>query len=122
MLTVLKVLLGLFGIMLLLLSMRWIFGTRKIAAEHDIQYSSATGANYLKGDIGGVLLFGAGMVPLYLFHSLSWAYPIIFLLSIVIAIRIISLIIDGKSSQGMIAIIVELLMMGVTYAIYAMSV
>ena len=121
MLIALKIILGLLGLVLLMLSLRWIFTTKSIAAEHHIDYSTATGANYLKGDIGGILLFGAAMVPLFLFHSQSWIYPIMLLLACVIICRIISLAQEGYSKQGVIAIVVEVIMMVVSYGIFALS-
>ena len=120
MILVLKVILGILGLLLFVLAGRWIFATKGIATEHGIEYSSATGGNYLKGDIGGVLLMGAAMVPLFLFQDRQWFYPIVLLLICVIFARVVSLITDGYSKQGMTAIIVEILMIAVAYGVYAL--
>jgi len=104
-----------------MLAIRWIFATKKIASENDIDYTSSTGANFLKGDIGGLLLSGSLMVPLFLFHSLDWVYPIVLLLASVVFARIISFITEGNSKGGVIALVVELVMIATAYGIYAMS-
>ncbi|MEE9374577.1 MAG: hypothetical protein V3V00_16090 [Saprospiraceae bacterium] len=121
MLLALKILLGLLGAVLLLLAGRWIFDTTKISREHDIQASSATGQNFLKGDIGGLLLTGAIMVALFLFHSQDWLYPTVLLLVCVIATRIFSLLRDGYSKKSLQAITVELVLIGVLFGIQFLS-
>ena len=107
----LKALLGLIGVLLLYLSANWLFNPAKIMNQHDIQASSPTGYNFLRGDIGGILLSGAIFVGLFLYQGGDhWMHAGIILLSAVILGRLISLISDGQSKQGLQAIIVEFIM------------
>ena len=121
MLLALQVLLGFFALLLLYLSSQWAFATRKIAKEHQIEFNGTTGANYLKGDIGGVLLTGAVMAGLFLFHDKLWFYPIVLMLICVILHRLLSLMLDGYSKQGVIAIVVELIMIALGYGIFILQ-
>ena len=118
MLLILQILLSLCALLLFYLSMQWVFKTKNIAKEHQIEYSGSTGANFLKGDIAGLLLTGSLMIPLFIFHNKLWFFPIVLLLLCVIINRILSLIMDGHSKQGVIAIAVEVVIIGLSYAIY----
>ena len=121
MLMALKVILGLIGALLLFLGGRWMFAPDKIMREHDISASSPTGKNFLRGDIGGILIAGAGMIFMFLYQGMQWAAPGILLISAVILGRVVSLIADGKSKQGVQAIIVELIIIGLIVGIAGLS-
>ena len=122
MLVVVKVLLGLFALLLLYLSYNWMILTAKIAKEHDIQPTSSTGYNYLSGDIGGILLGSSIMMGLYLYQGgEQWIYPILILMGAVILGRVISLLMHGNSKQGIIGIVVELIIGGLILGIHYLS-
>lgn len=110
MLMALKILLGLIGGLLLFLGGRWMFAPDKIMAEHSIEAKNATGKNFLRGDIGGILIAGAGMIFAFLkTGNPVWATAGMLLIASVILGRVVSLIADGKSKQGIQAIVVEVI-------------
>jgi len=122
MLIALKVLLGLITALLLLLAGRWLLAPDAIMKEHDIQTTSATGRNYLRGDIGGILLAGGIMLILFIFQgSAQWLYPGVILLGAVVVGRTISLFADGNSKKGMQAIVVELIIIALLFGIDFLS-
>jgi len=112
MLMALKVILGLIGALLLFLGGRWMFAPDKIMAEHGIETRNATGKNFLRGDIGGLLIGGAVVIFMLLYQGVART---------VILGRVVSLIADGKSKQGIQAIIVELIIIGLIIGIAGMS-
>ncbi len=118
MLLFLKILLGLIGILLVYLSGNWLFKPDHIMAQHDIQASSNTGKNYLRGDIGGILISGAIFIGMFLYNGGEiWMFGAIILLTSVILGRILSLIMDGTSTRGIQAIVVELIIIILILAI-----
>lgn len=122
MLIVLKVLLGIISLVLLFLGLNWMFKPKKIMAEHHIDASSATGLNYLRGDIGGILMTGFIFIVMFLYQgSEYWLYPSVILICMVILGRIMSLIVDGKSIKGIQAISVEVLIIVLLFAIHEFS-
>ncbi len=121
MLMALKVILGLIGGLLLFLGGRWTFAPDSIMREHDISASSSTGKNFLRGDIGGLLIGGAIAIFMFLYQGITWAFPIIVIMGSVILGRVVSLIADGKSKQGMIAIAVELVIIALIVGIAGLS-
>lgn len=87
---------------------------------HDIEAHSATGYNFIRGDIGGILLAGGIMIGLFLWQGpAQWLYPSVILIGSVILGRVIGLMVNGKSKKGIEAIGVEVLiislMFGITY-------
>lgn len=122
MLLVLQILLGLIAAILLLLAGRWLMTPDSIMKQYDIQSTSATGKNYLRGDIGGILLTGAIMLSLFLYQgSAQWLYPGVILLGAVVLGRTISLFVDGNSKKGVQAIVVELIIIGLMFGIDYLS-
>ena len=121
MLVALQIVLAILGALLLFLSSQWTFSINKMSKQHQISHSGPTGANYLKGDIAGLLLAGAVMTFLLIFHNKLWFWPVVVLLSCVIINRLASLLVDGYTKQGMIAISVEIIMIAVAYAYYLSS-
>jgi len=121
MLLLLKILLGLVTLVLIFLWGQWTFTTEKIATEHGISSTNNTGSNYLKGDIGGVLLGAAIIIGLFLYQGDMWLYPTVILMSCVILGRLISLFMDGKSKMGIQAIIVEFLIIALMFGISSFS-
>lgn len=90
--------------------------------QHDIQASSSTGLNYLRGDIGGVLLAGFILLGMFLYEGgLQWLIPGVILLSCVILGRLLSLMMDGPSKMGVQAIVVELIIIGLVFFIHYLS-
>jgi len=71
MLIALKVILGTLALILFYRSGRWIFDTENKARQHGLEYTNATGSNYLKGDIGGMLCFGSIM---WLIGIMYWLF------------------------------------------------
>jgi uncharacterized membrane protein len=122
MIIALKVLLGVISLALLFLGLNWMFNTKKFMKEHDIDTSSSTGFNYLRGDIGGILMTGFIFIVMFLYQgSEYWLYPSVILIGAVIFGRITSLIADGKSIKGIQAIAVEVLIIILLFAIHAFS-
>ena len=118
MVLVLKILLGAIGLLLLYLALNWIFMPKKIMKQHNIEASSNTGMNYLRGDIGGILLSGFIFIGMFLFEGgHQWLIPGIILLACVILGRLLSLIMDGKSKMGVQAIVVEVIIIGLLLVI-----
>lgn len=101
MLLVLKIILGLSAVVLLLLGLIWMFKPSKIMSELQIESHSATGYNFLRGDIGGLLIAGCIFIALFLYEGPErWYLPGVILLCAVILGRLISLIADGRSLKG----------------------
>jgi len=122
MLLLLKILLGLIGAILLYLSANWMFSPQKIMRQHDLESSSATGYNFIRGDIGGILLAGTIFIGLFLYHGREyWLYPGVIIISTVILGRVIGLIIDGHSKKGIQAIIVEVIIISLMFGIDYLS-
>ncbi len=120
MLLILKILLGLIGAVLLFLSFNWMIIPDKIMKAHDIESHSPTGYNFIRGDIGGILLAGAIMIGLFLWQGPArWFFPGVILIGSVILGRVIGLVVNGKSKKGIEAIVVEVLiislMIGIAY-------
>ena len=122
MLMALKVILGLIGALLLFLGGRWMFGLDKIMREHGISADKNIGKSNLRGDIGGLLIGGAVFIFMLLYEGVEkWAFPLIIIMGLVILGRVVSLISDGKSKQGMISIAVELIIIALIVGIAGMS-
>ena len=122
MLMVLKVILGLIGGLLLFLGGRWMFGLDKIMEEHGMEVSKNIGKSNLRGDIGGILIGGALFIFMLLYQGVErWALPIIIVMGCVILGRVVSLMADGKSKQGIISIVVELIIIALVIGIAGMS-
>ena len=122
MLMALKVILGLIGALLLFLGGRWMFGLDKIMREHGISADKNIGKSNLRGDIGGILIGGAIFIFMLLYQGVEkWALPVIIVMGCVILGRVVSLIADGKSKQGMISITVELIIIALIIGIAGLS-
>ena len=121
MLLALQILLGAIGVLLLFLGGRWMFGLDKIMGEHGMSVDKNIGKSNLRGDIGGLLIGGAIFIGLFLYQGPRWALPIIIVMGCVILGRIVSLIADGKSKQGVISIVVELIIIGLIVGISGLS-
>ena len=109
MLIILKVGLGLMGLLLLTMGGRWIFSLEKMMADTGISTTANIGRSNLRGDIGGLLITSGIAIFLFLFHGEVWALTIIGLMAAVILGRVVSLMADGKSKEGVIGIVVELI-------------
>ena len=121
MLMALKGILGVIGALLLFLGGRWTFGLDKIMKEHGIDANKNIGKSNLRGDIGGILIGGGISIFMFLYYGNAWALPIIVLMGSVILGRVVSLISDGKSKQGMISIAVELVIIALIVGIAGMA-
>jgi len=118
----LKILLGLIGLLLLYLAVNWLFAPSKVMKQHDIQASSSTGRNYLRGDIGGILLGGGIMIFMFLYQGGErWLLPGIILISAVVLGRVLSLMMDGHSKMGVQAIVIEMVIIGLMVGIHYLS-
>ena len=118
MLITLKILLGLFFLILLFLSFNWMFIPKKIMAQHNLNATSPTGNNFIRGDIGGILLAGAIFLGLYLYQGGDeWLWPGVILLGCVIIGRTTGLVLDGNSKKGVQAIIVEVIIIALLFGI-----
>lgn len=117
MLIILKVGLGLMGLLLLTMGGRWIFSLEKMMADTGISTTANIGRSNLRGDIGGLLITSGIAIFLFLFHGEVWALTIIGLMAAVILGRVVSLIADGKSKEGLIGIVFELITIGLVIGI-----
>lgn len=122
MLLILKILLGLIGLVLFYVGLIWLLAPKKIMKQHDLVSQSPTGYNFIRGDIGGILVAGALFIGLFLYQGPAyWLYPGVILIASVILGRIIGLITDGKSKKGVVAIIVEVIIIGLLFGINYLS-
>ena len=103
-----KILLGAIGALMIFFGGRWMFAPDAIMREHDISTNTATGKNYLRGDMGGLLIGGGAAIFMFLYQGMVWALPILVIIGAVMLGRIVSLIADGKSKQGLMALGIEL--------------
>ena len=78
-------------------------------AETGSSANANIGKSNLKGDVGGVLITSGIAIFLFLFQGEIWALTIIGLMAAVILGRVVSLMADGKSKEGVIGIVVELI-------------
>ena len=122
MLLILKVILGLIGLLLLFLGLNWLLAPKKIMKKHDLESHSATGYNFIRADIGGILIAGAIYIGLFLYQGPEyWLYPGVILIASVILGRFIGLLSDGKSKKGIEAIVVEVVIISLLFGIDYLS-
>jgi hypothetical protein len=110
----LKVLVGLIGLLLGVLGVRWVFAPESVAAELGIGLSGAVALNTARGDVGGLFIGGALLCGLALArgdgHPLRAAA---LLLGCVAAGRTVGIATDGFAPESATAIAVELAMIAV---------
>lgn len=87
-------------------------------AQHNLNATSSTGYNFIRGDIGGLLLAGAVFLGMYMYQGGDvWLWPGVILLGSVIIGRITGLVLDGYSKKGVQAIIVEVIIIALLFGI-----
>ncbi len=109
----LKIFVGCVTVVMLGLWGNWMFRTTAAMKQFHIQADDATGRNFLRADIGGVVLSMACLMVLFLVHSNLWAYPLAIILSCLVIGRTISLITDGPSNLGLQAMFAEVVILAV---------
>jgi 4-hydroxybenzoate polyprenyltransferase len=122
MVLILKVLLGLQALVLAFLWFSWTFNIDKMKDQYGIRVEGATGHNFLRGDIGGLVGSAAILIGLFLYTGNDfWLWPIVIVTAAVIFGRLISLVKDGNSKDGIQAIVFELVVIGLLFAISHLS-
>ena len=112
MLFLLNTALGLIGVLLLAMGGRWLFSLENVMADKGISATANIGRINLRGDIGGLLITSGIAIFLFLFHGEVWALTTIGLMAAVILDRVVNLVADGKSKEGGIGIVCELITIG----------
>lgn len=91
---------------------QWLLMVTKVERSMNllsIRFDGADGHNVFLGDLGGLILGIAFMTVLFVFHSSLWMYPLMLLSATVLAGRFISFVQKGKSSVGIVGMIMEIL-------------
>jgi len=110
----LKVLVGLIGLLLGVLGVRWMFAPASVAAELGISLGDAVALNTARGDVGGLFIGGALLCGIGLARANGgWLQAAALLLGCVAAGRAIGIVVDGFTPQAAVAIAVELAMLAV---------
>ena len=110
----LKVLVGLIGLLLASLGVRWVFAPASIAAELGITLGDATAFNTARGDLGGLFIAGALLCALGLVRDDGrWLQSIALVLGCVAAGRFVGVVADGFTPTAGVSIAVELVMLTV---------
>ena len=117
MLLALKIILGIIALALAFLWFNWTFNTSKMEKQFGVSATNATGKNFIKGDIGGLLGAAAIIIVLFIVQGDVWLLPGLILLGTVVFGRVISLIVDGYSKEGVQALTVELVLAVVILAV-----
>lgn len=96
----------------LVLFSQWLLMVTKVERSMNllsIRFDGAEGHNMFLGDFGGLILGIAVMTVFFVFHSPLWMYPLMLLSTTVLVGRLISFAQKGKSSVGVIGMIMEIL-------------
>jgi hypothetical protein len=111
--TLLKGIVGLIGLLLGALGLRWVFAPEGAAAELGMTLGSAVALNNARGDIGGLFIAGALLCLLGLARGDGrWLQAAALLLGCVASGRVIGVVVDGFTPQSGLAIAVELVWLG----------
>ncbi|MEM6376881.1 MAG: hypothetical protein AAF705_01635 [Bacteroidota bacterium] len=122
MLVFIKIILGLIGMLLFYAGIQWMFLPDNMMKRYGISTNNATGRNFVRGDIGGLLIGGATIIFVILYLGVTeWAIPVTVILGAVILGRIVSFFRDGKSVMGIIAVVLELIVIALIIGIEKLS-
>lgn len=107
-----KGLVGLIGLVLGVLGLRWVFAPEGAAGELGMTLGGAVALNNARGDIGGLFIAGALLCLLGLARGDGrWLQAAALLLGCVAAGRMVGVAVDGFAPQSGVAIAVELVML-----------
>jgi hypothetical protein len=110
----LKLLVGLIGLLLGVLGVRWVFSPESAAAEFGIGLGSAAALNTARGDVGGLFIGGALLCAIGLARGEGrWLEAAALLLGCVAAGRTVGLVVDGLTATTLVSIVIELVMLAV---------
>ncbi len=101
------VLLAMIALLMLHLWWRWMFSTDDALHEFGLATMAATGRNFVKGDIGGVILTIGVLLVLFLLQGAQWGPSLLLLMCCMVLGRVWSLVVDGYSAKGVKAIVAE---------------
>jgi len=80
--------------------------------EFEVNASSATGKNFIRGDLAAVIGFIAVIITLFLVFGSPWDLPILLLMAIMVLQRLLSFLLDGFSQVGLNAVVAETVTFG----------
>jgi len=97
------------GIALLMLHLwwRWMFHTNEALFQFDFVTMGATGRNFVKGDVAGLILSIGILLLLFLLDGDQWGPPLLLVMGCMVFGRLWSLVVDGYSTKGVQAIVAE---------------
>lgn len=108
---------GLFGLLFLVLGVRWMFAPDAIAAESGIDLLNSLGTNTARGDIGGLFVGGALVIALGLARRRPEALRVMALVVGCVALgRSVGMVVDGFAMTSFVPFVVELVIIAVLIA------
>lgn len=102
-----EIFLGMINLLMYFLWFRWMFMMDGAMEEFELSASTATGKNFIRGDVAGIILFIAVCITLFLFLGAPLGLSILILMAIMVAQRLLSFVLDGFSKTGLLAVIAE---------------
>jgi len=94
------------------LIIQWVLMITKVDYSRQVfslNFDSAAGHNMFLADLGGLILGVALMTIAFVFHSMLWMYPLMLLSITVLIGRFISFAQRGRSSVGIVGMMMEIL-------------
>lgn len=113
----LKGLVGLTGLLLAVMGVRWMFAPVATADELGITLDGVAALNTARGDLGGMFIAGAALCAIGLRTGVGqWLQAVAVLIGCVALGRVVGMATDGFSTSSLTPFIVELLMVSVLLA------
>lgn len=92
---ILKVLLGLMGLILLYNGFMWAFLPESNLATNEIIANSTIALNMIKSDVGGALMVAGIFLILFAIQGRKWFHPTLLIAGGYFVVRTVSFLIDG---------------------------
>lgn len=113
----LRVLVGLVGVLLAYLGVRWMFAPTGAAQEFDIVLASVEALNQARGDLGGLFLGGAALCALGLRSGDGrWLQAVALVIGCVALGRVVGIVLDGFTGVAAVSITFEVAMVAILLA------
>lgn len=107
-----KALVGLIGLLLGSLGLRWMFAPSSAAMELGISLEGAVALNTARGDLGGMFVAGALLCAIGIARRDGGSLrAVALLLGCVATGRVIGIVSDGSTAAALLAITIELVML-----------
>lgn len=114
----LKIICGLFGVLMALFGVRWWFAFEGIELEWQVAAQNAVGINNLMADMGALFVGSAVMIALGLFRNAQWLLPAALLMLIAAIGRLLAFATSGYTGEVLVALIVEIVAAVILYLTY----